>query len=667
MNNNKVKHSAKLTSKSIESSGLPTDYKALAEYIWNGFDAGADIIRINFDSNEVGYLQHLSISDNGTGISISNIDDTFGNFNVSQKKISFSETGFIKGKKGKGRFSFITFCDNAVWDTTFETEGKEKLNYKIEINRDSSQDFSTYENKILKNDKTGTTVLFSNFHSLTGDLLESKSFINFLASEFGWFLYLNKENDFKILVNNTPLNYFEIIEENEDKLILIGDFSFKVSYLRWKYKIGEKYYYYFLNSEKKQIDRKHTSFNNKTENFHHSLYIESNYFNSFKKTENEIPTLDFADKNQTDHIYKTLLHLLNEYVGDKEKTFIKHHQAEKLIDDFNKKRILPAFKNNNYEQLRKKDLENVIKELYTVQPKIFQGLKDTQSKTIVGFLNLILDSEQREHVINIVDNVVNLTDNERKELSEILQKTKLVHIAELVKFLENRFNVVAKLRTLIYELEKFTNERDHIQKAIENNYWLFGEQYNLVSADKNFEIVLNNYLHFIDKGEDIPEKIEKKNRLKRPDIFIAKKVDTPNIEDDLMIEDNILVELKRPSVVIGKNQFSQIEDYMNIIIQKPEFNSQLRNWKFYLIGKEVDSYIKGLYENQAIKNKKFLVQEIKNYEIYAMTWDDIFRVFDNRHKNFINKLDFKASIIEELESKGIKLNKDASDYLIKTM
>ena len=43
------KHTTKLTSKSIEGSGLPSDYKkAIAEYIWNGFDAGASTINIDF-------------------------------------------------------------------------------------------------------------------------------------------------------------------------------------------------------------------------------------------------------------------------------------------------------------------------------------------------------------------------------------------------------------------------------------------------------------------------------------------------------------------------------------------------------------------------------------------------------------------------------------------
>ena len=60
------------------------------------------------------------------------------------------------------------------------------------------------------------------------------------------------------------------------------------------------------------------------------------------------------------------------------------------------------FKLNDYEQLRKRDLENVIKDIYCVQPKIFQNLNNTQSKTIVGFLNLLLDTEQRDNILDIL-------------------------------------------------------------------------------------------------------------------------------------------------------------------------------------------------------------------------------------------------------------------------
>ncbi|SFQ78189.1 hypothetical protein [Flavobacterium akiainvivens] len=486
-----------------------------------------------------------------------------------------------------------------------------------------------------------------------------------MANEFGWFLYLHKENDYKIVINGTPLNYFEVIAETDEKNVTIGDFDFKISYLRWNEKIGDKYYYYFLNLDKKQVYRKHTSFNNKTEDFHHSLYIVSNYFDNFKATKSDQPTLDFIDKNQTDSTFKAIVDILNAYVGEKEKLFIRDLKAKGLIESYNKNKVFPEFKSNPYEQLRKQDLESVVKELYSVQPKIFQKLTVPQSKTIVGFLNLLLDTEQRENVLEIVDNVVKLSDEERTELANVLKKSKLSHITALIKFLESRFNIVQILKALIYDLEEFTNERDHIQKVIEENYWLFGEQYHLVSADKNFETVLNNYLAHLETYDKKPDllKLEKKDKLRRPDIFICQKTDIPDANSELTIEENIMVELKRPDVEIGKKQFSQIEDYLGFIVNEDNFNSQLRNWKFIIIGKSIDSYIKGLHENQKDKGKKFLVQAIGRYEIYAMTWDDLFRMFDSKHKHLIDKLDFKSSVIEELQSKGIMLNRDASDAL----
>lgn len=660
------KHTTKLTSVGIERSGLPSDYKkVIAEYIWNGFDANADTIEINYDSNEIGYINNFQIIDNGTGIKFEDLDVTFGNFNDSKKMNSFSNTSFVKGKKGKGRFSFTSFCNKAIWHTIYESADNKFLGYKLEINKQDCQNFGTDDRVVSTVKKTGTTLTLTDFYSLTSDMLEDFSFENYLSNEFGWFLYLNKEQDFKIVVNGTKLNYNDIIIDNEDDLIIIGDIEFKTSYIQWNEKIGDKYYYYFLNKEKKETARKHTSFNNKAIDFHHSVYIESDYFDTFRITKKDEPT--FLGKNQTDNIFKALVGILNEKISEKEKSFIRNSQAENLIDRFNKSKILPLFKSNSYEQLRKKDLENVIKDIYCVQPKIFQNLNTTQSKTIVGFLNLLLDTQQRDNILDILESVVNLSDEERDTLAKTLKKTNLSNITSLIKYLENRYNVVAILKTLIYKLESFTTERDHIQNVVENNYWLFGEEFHLVSADKNFEIVLNNYLEHLEKNPDKKPNIEKINKdfkLKRPDIFISRKIDIPDLDNiDHTIEENIIVELKRPSVIIGKKQFSQIEDYLGYIVNEDRFNSQLRNWKFYLVGKSVDEYIKGLYDNQKNKGKKFLVQSIKNYEIFALTWDDLFKIFENRHKQLINRLEFKTSIIEELESKGITFSLTSSNDL----
>lgn len=660
------KHAAKITSKSIEQSGLPTDYrKALSEYIWNGFDANASRIDINFEANEVGYINLLSIIDNGIGIGISTLDDTFGNFLDSQKKQSFSATGFVKGKKGKGRYSFTNFCYKAIWNTTFNKADK-FLNYSITIEKSDSVNYSVSDEKtIKKKQNTGTKVSFEEFFNLTGDLLESDDFRQFLAQEFGWFLYLNKDKDYKLVVNGDEINYKSIIADTDNFDLSIGNNDFKISYLRWSKKISDKYFFYFLNSKQFEIGRRHTSFNNKAIEFHHSLYVESAYFDEFEETKEDEPTLGFF-QNQADEPFKILINHLNLFLKDKEKQFIKENKADELINKYNKEGIFPKFKSNTYERLRKQDLENVVTEIYCIEPKIFLKLNKPQSKTLVGFLNLLLDTEERENILAILESVTKLDEEEREELAKTLKNTELKHIISLVRFLENRFKVINSLKALVFDLEKYTTEREHIQKVVESNYWLFGEQYHLVSADENFEILLHNYLHFVEAEDKKPKisSLGKKNKLKRPDIFICQQNFYPDpLTKSDVIEENIIVELKRPSVVIGVDQFRQIENYMRFIVEEEQFNSQHRKWKFLLVGKKVDDYIKDQYDNQKNKGKKFLVQSIRNYEIYAMTWDDVFTDYRLKNKHMVDKLKFKDTIFEELKELGVSLDKEVSDLL----
>jgi len=666
-NSTMEKHSTNITSKSIEQSGLPTDYKkAIAEYIWNGFDAKASNIDLDFKANSLGYIESFSISDDGEGINLETIDETFGCFLDSQKVTSFEKDGYVKGKKGKGRFSFNIFANKAIWETRYKLNDGKIFQYVIYIDKGSQKDFNIDNKTISHSPKTGTIVIFTDFFALTGDLLDSKDLLNFLCCEFGWFLFLNKTKDYSIKINSVPIDYLSIIDENEESTIDVGDYGFKISFLRWSKKIGDKYFYYFLDENKKETARLHTSFNNKVIDFHHSVYIESAYFNDFILTEDDDPVLGFTSRNQSDIIFKQLNRELKKYIFDKEKKFIRELQADKLISDYHEKKIFPIFRNNNYARSRLSDLENVVKELYCVQPKIFQGLKNEQSKTIVGLLNLLLDTELRENVLTIIENVIQLTEEERQSLAESLKKTNLSQITKLVNLLSKRFETIQIIRSLVFDLEKFTTEREYIQLVVEKNYWLFGEQYHLVSADENFEVALNNYMHYFDADKKPPLKINDKEKLKRPDIFICRQSDIPDSQsNEYTIEENIIVELKRPTIIIGQKQYLQVENYLRYIKELPMFNSQLRKWKFILIGKSIDSYIADKYESQRNKGKRFLVESIQNYEIYAMTWDDVFKTFDGRHKHLIDKLEFKASIIDELENKGYSFDKIMANEITK--
>lgn len=227
------KHTSKITSKSILQSGLPTDYKkAITEYIWNSFDAGATHVSLNYEGNELGRLESFTISDNGEGINIATLSDTFGNFLDSNKRSPLNQTTFQKGRKGKGRFAFSIFSNQCIWKTRFVGPEDKILSYQININKSQLQDYETSDTLIAKGKGTGTTVSFHDFFELSANSISNKEFHDFLASEFGWFLFLNHNKNFQIDINGEMLPYQDRIADSEEHTIQIGEDEFKIVFLR---------------------------------------------------------------------------------------------------------------------------------------------------------------------------------------------------------------------------------------------------------------------------------------------------------------------------------------------------------------------------------------------------------------------------------------------------
>ena len=262
---NKSETNVKITARGIRSILRSYNSKlAFAEYIWNGFDASATTIKINYKANNFGFLESLEIVDNGYGIDFEKLSEKFNPFYDSEKKIELSNpkhTSAMHGKNGVGRLTFFTFANTAEWITTFK-KGEVLLSGQIKINGDALNQYTdTLLTKAISK-KTGTTVRFTNF-SISEDDLNNNIF-PFLINEFCWFLELHKEKNIEILVNDQPLDYstnvvieipFELIE-NETK--------FKIRYIQWHdmlHKEFSKIYFItsltdfsFLNSIKEFIN-----------------------------------------------------------------------------------------------------------------------------------------------------------------------------------------------------------------------------------------------------------------------------------------------------------------------------------------------------------------------------------------------------------------------------
>ena len=667
-----------ITNNSISNTVTKDVNKAICEYLWNGFDANASQLSIRYTKNAFN-ITSLEIQDNGEGIDRSSLQETFGCFQDSQKLHTYQWSSQVKGKKGKGRYSFNCFASKADWVTVYKDKESHYIRHKITIKKGDNQNYDDNEQETKSSSvkRTGTTVSFSDIN-LPSDFFDSEVFLDYLKKEFAVFLFLNKAQYKKILINGEKLDYEDVIEDSDNKVIQIeGDrttFYFHVTYIRWKEKMKENYSMYFLDSSQTEKYEKTTTFNNKDTKFHHSLYISSDYFNHFADNATGEKNLFGADNTSPkDKVFKTLVKKLKRFLEEKQKKYVVEVASKKLLAKYQSKGIIRQ-PQNDYDKILVEDLKKTISAMYEVQPKIFTNLQDDQAKTLVGVVELLLQTDKREDLISIMESVVKLSDDERHNLASVLKTTDLARITDTIRLIQNRIRTISALKVAV-KPENGMNEVDDLQKLVERSFWIFGEEYNIVTqAEPDFNQALMEYLDKlydtvpgISKSNYSKDKIEHPDVNKEMDIFAFRQ----NIQSSTI--DNIVVELKHPKVKLGEKELSQVKTYMNVIMSDSRFNASNMRWKFYLVGNDFDSsnYIHNEMRNAINWGKKNLVCHIDNngiqYEIFVLKWSELFADFEIRHNFLLNKLEMKreelsvSSIHDKTEIHSIVAEANPSD------
>ena len=628
---------------SIDSSGITSDYKAaISEYIWNGFEANAKKVSIEYTLNEAYGVKELIIKDNGDGINYDELRETFGAFLTSKKNL-LSLQMKSKANKGKGRFSFIAFSSNAEWHTVYKDNNVYK-EYDINMSSDKKEVIECSEPQLSDRQETGTEVKFTNINTLTAENMGFEIIEPALLKDFAWFLYLYKNKNVEIVVNDEKIDYEKYIniELSEKYIVTIEGYRFEINLVVWQESISEKFCCYYFDGRNVLKGNRTTTFNRNTINFNHSVFVKSEFFDDKENVtgDQDDTQINMFESPDEKKILKKLHKEIQMLIEKKISVYLSDKAEEAVEAMITERKTFPEFPDDVYGQMRKNDLKKVTKEIFKLEPLIFHKLKHIQEKSLLGFLNLLLSSEERENVLTIIEQVVELSPQQRNDFSMILKKTSLENIIDTIKFIEDRYKVIEVLKNIVYDLTKFANERDHVQKIVERHFWLFGEQYNLASADQRMQKALDRYRNILYGEEDVTAKLNSDaENERRMDIFLC---NTRNIETtfETTLEENIVVELKAPRVLLTKKVLRQVEDYMDYVKRQPQFNSELRKWKFIAVCKEVDDYVKSQYKAFEDKGKVGLVFQVDNCEIYALTWDDIFKSFEIKHKPMLERLKY---------------------------
>lgn len=608
-----------------------TPERAIAEYIWNGFDAKATIVRIDydFDSLELDTITSVTISDNGKGIGFDELQYKFKPILESQKRLSSDDGDLVRGKNGYGRLTFFKFADYAKWTTVYLHSNQKKYQYQIEITSEKLTRYTTSE-QLETIEELGTSVKFTGIDAEISSNYFEKKIKAFLRAEFAWFLELN--SNFQIIINDEVLDYKSIIEDRKAFSIEVQDIQFDCKYLRWNVKPNDEYSrFYFLNKALDVRGTKTTLLNKKGDGFWHSIVVINDFFED-KMSEcfsgkTISPTL-FEDK-EAHGIFDLLISELNNFLKKERRPFLRK-QANKLLGNYHKDGVFPSFGDTIWEVKRKEELEELIVSLYEVEPRVFIKLNKEQQQIFLKLLNLIMDSNERENLFKIIGEVVDLEQTDRAEFAKLLRTSRLKYIISTIKLIQDRILVIEDLKKLVFKHDLKAGEVKHLQKFIENHYWIFGEEYRMICAEEvKFEEALTKYIYCL-RGVSEKKYIEHPDKYKEMDLFLAGK----EFRDGG--PHNLIIEIKNPTTVkkLTNKEYGQIEKYIDVIMKQDCFNDNREHWNFYLIGQDYDDIV----ERKITKKDTGLCIDANNCKLYVKKWSQIVNDIELRHKYLLEKL-----------------------------
>lgn len=621
-------------------------YRAIAEYVWNGFDSGASIVSINFECSEIGDIRTLSIEDNGKGIPFPLLEKKFTPVLSSEKREQLVQHTLLHGKNGFGRLTFYHFAQSAMWDTCYEEHGSH-FSYIISVDESKIDHYEASTVALVGGRQSGTTVVFRNIFDLSEYGFRS-GILEYLKKEFAWFLELKKSHGFTININGEPLNFESLKKNHEELEINLSGNKFLIEYVRWSKKLNRHFSRVYCSSSNGIFKySKPTTLNNKGDEFYHSVFVTSCYFDDFKVGEKDGQSDLLTKNSDQSEEFKNLLAEINAFLRDRRRPFIISY-AKNLVEEYETKGIFPKYNaKNRWEVARSEDLKEAVAQLYQIDPRIFSSLNISQKKTLVGFLSLIIDGGDINDLFKVLDGVIDLSSSERELFARQLTTTKMSSIVRTIELISDRYKSVAEFKRLVFDASMYAGEVPHLQKMMEKNYWLVGEEYQLLTAaEPDFEEALRRHIHIL-QGYNKKVKIDHKDKNREMDLFLIRQ-DKKN-----SYIENVVLELKHPvNVRLGKNEIDQVYNYFNIIKSESRFNASNMRWKFYLIGNKFDNsgYIEGLIKSLKIHGETGLAYTSDEYKVYVYTWSEIFIEFELRH-NFLNqRLIFERDRLTEIHA-----------------
>jgi len=534
---------------------------ALAELVWNAFDADADKVEVSIERTDLG-LKAMHIKDDGGGIAHKDSKTLFSSLGGSWKGLKrVSPKGrFLHGKKGQGRFKAFAIGRIVEWNTEF-SDGQNTLSYTMKGKADNKGIFYPTALKPSDNNLTGTVVSIYEPHKEFTSI-NTQRLVEYFSSTFA--IYLSHYKSIRVYVDGDLVDPESQVKSKTtiplDTVSFVNiDYPYELQIIEWNCTTSNEVQ---LCNENGFPLLPYEKIIKGTGDFSYTAYLKSEHISML----NTLGTLGLGDleSSLSKPIEHAIAALKNHFTlrrielsADK----IKRWKEEDIYP-------YPHILNGPIEEAEKQVFDILALNVSEQIPEF--GKSDLRLKKFqFRLLKQIVGSNPDElHII--LTEVLNLTKGKQSELAELLKEASLSSIISASKVVTDRLKVISGLEEIIFhpETKKVLKERTQLHKILAENTWVFGDEFSLSVNDQSLSEVLKVHLH--KKGIDILlDKPVKRidGRVGIVDLMLTRSIGKNHADE----REHLIVELKAPKVKIGQKEITQIESYAFAVAEDERF------------------------------------------------------------------------------------------------
>lgn len=606
--------------------------QALAEFIWNSLDADASRVDVFINTNALGVMSEIIVRDNGTGMEYEKAPELFQRLGGSWKRVGATtkKAGrFLHGQDGRGRFKAFTLGRIAEWNVVYQ-KGKSLSAFSVTMNASNMKEVSISEEKLAEREACpGVTFTIAELHREFRSLT-SETGIQELTEMFA--LYLADYKDVAIVVDGKridpsivmasqgSINLSDVSDDGRTYPVRLDIIEWKTVTKRALYLCGEK------GLPLKRVDgRFHVG------SFQFSAYVKSSYVSKLQKE----GTLELSEMNSAmEKVIAEAQTAINDYFRTR-----AAKEASSVVQEWKESQVYP------YQGEATNRIEEVERQVFDIvavtAAQYLPEFSASPHKNKALHLRLLRQAMEKspEELQLILGEVLKLPKRKQEELAELLRDVSLSSIISAAKIVADRLRFLTGLDAILFDTEskKRLRERSQLHRIIEQNCWLFGEEYNLSVDDKSLTEVLRKHRELLGDSIAIDEPVKHPSKERGIiDLMLSRSI-RRHKADDLT---HLVVELKAPKVKINRNEITQLEEYAMSVTQDERFRSVNTTWVFWAISDDYGDYAEHRMKNFTSNNGK--IYESGNVSIWVKSWAQVLDENRARLQFFQEHLEYEA-------------------------